>query len=180
MSTKIYNAYKVKGLSLHELIGTFKVLRSRVEDYQLKVLTSLIGTNKELYIGDQNILEPPHLFLEYLRTSRAKGLNTPFNLEASVVLYTHPIEGMLVQFFGFPDALTLPKKVFIDFHYQNQADKPEQVSEQEWAHRNQIWEDIFRQSDIPSSVGLHYDLYDEKELWFRLFTMLRKYDSSKV
>jgi len=55
-----------------------------------------------------------------------------------------------------------------DFHYQDQSDQPEEVSDSEWAERKNTWEQIFEASSgwIPSEVGANFDLIPETPTYY--------------
>jgi len=75
-----------------------------------------------------------------------------------------------VQFFGF--SLDEHVKVnpdfdfscFEDFHYQDQADPPDDIPEDVYNARRIIWERIFESSYRPSRAGMVYSLIDKFEL----------------
>lgn len=50
------------------------------------------------------------------------------------------------------------KDIADDFHYQNQTDQPEDISDEEWQHRSQIWNDIFDVYFTPGEAGPTYEI----------------------
>ena len=59
------------------------------------------------------------------------------------------------------------KDIAIDYHYQDQCDKPDDVSNREWNFRKTVWEDIFDDVSIcwiPSEAGVCYNIVDECDI----------------
>lgn len=165
MSTKIYNAYKVIGLTPSDLMLKLQKLR---EVYHDAVQEKLEGYNKE-YLAVEYV--DSNGLMKALREDAKSGMNTPFNFCASIMVYFHKDE-IYIQSFG------LDRKVNIegffgshieDFHYQNQVDEwyeyeglegeAYDAAVENWKHRKQIWDEIFENSWSPNKVGMVYELY---------------------
>jgi hypothetical protein len=59
------------------------------------------------------------------------------------------------------------RDIAVDYHYQDQTDKPEEISNRDWYFREQVWEDIFEDISvlwIPSEAGVVYDIVDEDNI----------------
>jgi hypothetical protein len=52
----------------------------------------------------------------------------------------------------------LLKDIVDDFHYQNQTDQPEDINDEEWSEREQIWNDIFDEYFTPGEAGPTYEI----------------------
>jgi|SRR5579884_2410585 len=146
MSTKIYDFYKYTGGDISDLLSWLRQLREKYIDYEVDMLSKL-GVKKE------KMLE----FSELLDDHTRKGIRSPFNIEASVVVFIHK-KDLYVQFFGVPDEL-YENASLIDSHYQNQTDQPEEVSDEEWQQRRKLTDEIFIDGR-PSRDGLTFVLAD--------------------
>lgn len=57
---------------------------------------------------------------------------------------------------------------FTDWHYQNQADKPEEIKDEEWAEREKDWEFL----NVPADDGFLFQLVNPKNIqpiWISLW-----------
>lgn len=61
------------------------------------------------------------------------------------------------------EAFDYAQKHFKDFHYQDQTDKPEEISETNWLFRETIWQNYLK-TGIPSVDGLEIKLSDESSV----------------
>jgi hypothetical protein len=152
MSTKIYNAY-ITTLSIDNI---HKYLFKLKDEYWVWckewVLSKYPEGKVPSYLDMMKIIE------EAIRSGR----NEPLNVSASVAIYPKN-NYTLIQFIGFPYPLmkrwtkrpTFRQK-FKDYHYQNQVDKPESISDIDWNDRSKIWDSVFCASRgwSPASAGL--------------------------
>lgn len=107
--------------------------------------------------------------------STAIGLATrsvkkdPEKIEARLAMFRDPGDFSRVMMIAFgqdfadfmeniPDGL-LEKYEVEDYHYQNQTDKPDGVSESEWDERERYWDEVMP-SGIPSTDGMVVDICD--------------------
>lgn len=167
MSFKVYNAYKVVNphtiWDITKLIQTQGELNAKqalrkhyidqvrqmdpdTEDYKkarknYDRVYDVSETNFRLWHA-QNLLR------EGYKESPTRIYRSPYNLDTSIAVYPHKgqyyirtfcdgasITGMSLDFVkGLPG--------LVDFHYQNSADKPEEISNKEWKHRETVWNEI--------------------------------------
>jgi hypothetical protein len=152
MSTTIYNAYKVNGLSLDKLIN---ILSEYADNEWINSIYPSIAIE---CMSRSDYSEHPEITIDDVIKNNER--------EFCVVVYSHD-NNLYVQFFhvGIPKAL---RKYLEDFHYQDQVDPwyidggskytEEQLKEFEsnWKHREDIWNKIFKGSWTPSECGLSY------------------------
>lgn len=139
MSTKIYDAFKVK-TSLSEVQRYLFILRTEYFDY-CKFQLNRMYSNKE---------RPDFYKLkEQIEKAIDSGLWDPFNIEASVVMYVDG-NNFFVQFIGIPSDLLTKwskrptfKKHFTDYHYQNQSDREPGITDKDWDEREEVWDRVF-------------------------------------
>lgn len=161
MSTKIYNAYK--NTSVHSAQDVAKVLDT------LKELRKSCQKLISQYIFDSLKWESQPDFIKIVDAVRDDCKSCEhrlFNFESSAVLYLHPeIEGAVVQLFvdGALRNLELSSP-WKDWHYQNQTDQPEEISDEEWAQREKEWELLLPGIGVPSLAGLSFPLFSHTSL----------------
>lgn len=59
-----------------------------------------------------------------------------------------------------------------EFHYQDQTDRPEEITEEEWENRRNIWDKIFDKFWTFSEVGLKYEIIGPKD--FRMYKRIEE------
>lgn len=167
MSTKIFDVYEWVGpKGLEGLLEYLRGLRGPLFEQFLSQVVHGLDPNI-------NLAALPHVG-DYARQLR-EGLRSPFRgpivtsignadiEEVNAVVYLHRRK-ILVQFFGLPEplieALDADKR-FVDKHYQNQTDRPPNISAKEYRSRRTMWDDIFQAagSYVPCDIGLTYKLF---------------------
>jgi len=183
MSTKIYNAYLFKG-SLGELFELktklqnlykeqCKAVLHKLKDYEMGHIEDFRTDNlaqDALKVNKGKKLEqvPYYELMDILRGLCNRGFHHPLNFSASVVVY-YQNEKMVVQFFGLNYGISKPSLCqllvdeyeksgkLIDFHYQNQTEQPEDITDEEWRAREKFWDAIFDNYLTPAQAGFVND-----------------------
>lgn len=73
----------------------------------------------------------------------------------------------LAMFFGnstLRDYLESRPDFLTDYHYQNQTDRPEEISEEEWNIREKDWDKAIGPDYIPSQHGFAVDLFNTENI----------------
>lgn len=90
------------------------------------------------------------------------------------ILQIYPLKDkILVLYLGRDDYVKYVKENehFIDYSYQNQTDKPDDVSEEEWNQRESDWDEVLGAEGFVMNHGFTIYLTDEKFIhMFRSFT----------
>lgn len=196
MSTKIYNAYVFHSSNLEELYTVLDKMKKEWFERQLSLWKAGTQKSKEAFIKDlkefsfelpKKIREdfvkkidglPDYMALdEFFKTYAYSRVNSPFNIDASVMIY--PLgKKLYVQFFLDRDA-KIPK-TFADYHYQNQSDQPEDVTNKEWKQREKTWDRILGRSnmlfcrDIPANAGFVFEFSNESVRYQLCIAILNK------
>lgn len=170
MSMHVYDAFTYAG-TLPELVAYLRCLRRRESARAAaQIAGRLSGHRGRVAYGDlEQCLErgiassAPNFTI---RTTA--GAVYVANPRSSAVVYP-TAQRLLVQFFGMrhgfgPRKFKLPA-TFQDFHYQNQADRPDEVSATEWKARAQVWDRIFATVDTPTEAGLSYPIVEPEAAW---------------
>lgn len=63
-----------------------------------------------------------------------------------------------------------------DYHYQNQTDKPDNISDYRWNKRSDDWDKYFEISSIPSVAGISIELMDSDMFFLKHLTSDKKLD----
>lgn len=96
----------------------------------------------------------------------SKAAKSPFrgDYDYKCVLQIVPMETKtLAMFFGNPmlrDYLESRHDFLIDYHYQNQTDQPDDISDAEWNIREKDWDKAIGPDYIPSQHGFTVDLFN--------------------
>lgn len=147
MSTKMYNFYRWTG----NIFGLQTWLEKVRRDYLQETVAEVAKFSKRI---------PDDQLWDRLSDDTKAGLNSPFNIAASAVIYLDNNQ-IYVQFFGVRHHLyeaKIEEGILIDCHYQNQTDQPEYVSDEEWERREELVERLLDKhySGVPSSCGLSF------------------------
>jgi hypothetical protein len=170
MSTKIYNAYKVHGMTMEQLFKYLVRLRKRYHKDCVKVVQHTFKptdpAKSVLFYEVQQALE----------TIMKTGANVVGNFQASAMVFL--LDGNIyVKFFGIHDVdKYLNKKYFEDFHYQNSTDKPDHISDKEWRHRCRTWDKIFSvdRFSVFSNCGFVFPIFEERHCFEVAYTAFNK------
>lgn len=153
MSTKIYNAYEYKG-TLSELIDfMYRMKRDAIAKYTIELCDFYESTGKFPSISE-------------FETEVKDRFKSSWREDGSLSITIVPYEDrMFVVVFGsqtrWLTEILDGQDNFKDFHYQNQVDPPpvEEVSEDEWREREEIWDDIYHKRPYRfSDMGPSYEL----------------------
>lgn len=60
-----------------------------------------------------------------------------------------------------------------DFHFQNQTDPPEKVSDRDWKERSRVWNSIFNSCSVPAYLGFNREIV-ENRFYFEVQKKLEK------
>ncbi|SOC21754.1 hypothetical protein [Thalassospira xiamenensis] len=167
MSTKIYDAFRLDVPSLldaYTLVDSFRhqLIPMREELMARRYAGDMISTLDMLALGHMPDLKDqtnPSLYgfvnnnWHEIERELIKGHRSPLHdFGCEIILYPHEGEiygQMLVEQSSYREAWFDNPSV-VDFHYQNQTDGPDNVSEEEWEARSDIWDAIFNRH--PSST----------------------------
>lgn len=114
------------------------------------------------------------------KTSTITNSYTPLEIENRLLLYSIDNKTMIIQGFGSQITRILeqlylsespehPLKTAVqlrEFHYQDQTDRPDTLSENEWNYRKTIYDQIFKKNPTPKSAGIDIWLTDRYTISF--------------
>ena len=104
--------------------------------------------------------------LELLRKNREDAFfeNIPDEMNCKLGIY--PLEDKtLLLYFGNHKARAIIENDpnILDYHYQNQTDRPEYITEQEWNQRREDWNQAIGPDYVPSYHGFMVNLFNSDE-----------------
>lgn len=177
MSTKIYDAYEVI-VSTYDLISRLTELQHQWNKKIISLVAADVATTVLIpYIEDKKARITRKVFMKKFRMNYedfkkdyAVFTQYPFidfegkiadshvlmKYENSIVVYQ--CEGRCYfQVFGskeFKQFLQELSDIILDFHYQNQVDRPDDITAKEYKRRCKIWKKILKDSGVPKECGI--------------------------
>ncbi len=145
MSTKIYNAFKFKK-SHSDLMPFLTEIKNIVESETINYILKFE-------------IKDDIKYSEIIKVLNELENNSILNLKSSIVVYFHKNDIYLHFFlpiFYSDKSLRLFTDYLEDFHYQDQCDRPDDISDGDWEHRCTVWKEIFsgNVSYIPLDSGV--------------------------
>jgi hypothetical protein len=158
MSTKIFELYKYTGKDIQTLYKWLEKLREKQIELQLDEMIHWIDIETDPIKRRKQRFEIERRITDETRI----GAGGPFNINCSVMIYFYK-KDIFVHFFGVERKLYIHNSYLKDFHYQNQTDQPNNISDEEWNIREEITDIIFSGIGIPSRCGLIFQILDESD-----------------
>jgi hypothetical protein len=176
MSTKIYNGFEFKPKKIakrwEEIISACAEFREKAEEETNAFLAektihrAIVLHDKISYgVASPEQKTPFYDALDFVTKQVREAASSlghhPFDIATSLVFY--PVGNRIFgQYFGsysLVEKYWLSRPYVVDFHYQNQTDRPEEVPSREWSVRRKVWETIFPDYDTtPLKAGLISDI----------------------
>lgn len=186
MSTKIYNGYRLKGnpslLEVHEFClklknkikplaeKTFKrhLINEMMDVYDKNQFgiydQAMYFVNKEsnsLFWGIDKFLRSK---MDHIKVSQHR--DPAYDYEFSISIHPHKNGSTLLMLFTERSELTKAfnkMKEVEEYHYQDQSDKPKNISDKKWEKRGNEWNDVLDGNGygIPSECGFIYTPYSD-------------------
>ncbi len=193
MSTKIYNAYRLR--SRLDLWKFLRYVRRRAEQYARERIDAFAD---ELHAAVdptsrrfQELLPShhcewevrEHIAWDFLHQAyrKADASNVRSRVDLSLALTVREHEGryyfIAYEGDGMRGALTdlLDRSLLVeDFHYQNSTDRPDEISEAEWERRRRTW-DAMGAGDDAWWNYLTLEIVSPGSFW-RLATQVRRWE----
>ena len=195
MSTKIYDAYKLKGdydlMSLNKALSDLRqqvtqhcenlianiVVRQFLSMYYMTLLhgtntpadTDTITTTVLENIARQDMKSAwAYLYCEITdKIADLSNTTRPFGYNFYNNLLLFPLKDkILAMYFGNTDIRRFIEnhEMFEDYHYQNQCDKPDDISDKEWDKRESDWNDAIGTDYIPANHGWQVQLFNTETI----------------
>jgi hypothetical protein len=168
MSTKIYNGIKFKSKNLDEIINSLVELRHKVKPKVIdRLVNEISANNKNLY--NLNLTDHTLFYRDLLEKLKKEwNLNIDdIGIGYRVFIYYYPKDcnyyGYYINYNYFPDQENplFTNDIALDFHYQNQTDKPEDISDDAWKYRLNVWDYCLPGLGRLQERGLRFDIIND-------------------
>ena len=175
MSTKIYNAYCWEGAGgVEGLLKRLTALRARV------FKRSVIEASARFTPENFDLIK----YMDDIRAVMKTGMcftaagNTNHSCSATVHFYKGQI---YVIFFSLPREIKgVPFLGLSDFHYQNQTDRDDGITDADWANRRRTWDKIFKKDERPGHAGLVFEIIDDSDSVSLAYAVFEKIHNHKA
>lgn len=162
MSIKIYNGIKFKSNNINEVIDQLITLRKSALEINLSNIPYYINIfYNSLKEKPDDSLKFANLFLGTFSKYYRKYSDPMFRFGVYIYFYKNEIHGY------YYDETNRCKKLLNnisdDFHYQNQTDCPDYISENEWKFRKDAWEEMLPTGFLKEK-GLKFSIIDEDDI----------------
>lgn len=171
MSMKIYNGFKLTTNNIFELHTLINDFREELKPLVKQKITQFFA-NSAVHVIDHNTIHPTgdkcspyqmafNNFSEQQEKVIRTKVNDPavdFSFSLCIIPFEESFYGVFYTSQREFGTLWKNKAYVQDYHYQNQSDPSEEVSDEDWAERERIWETIFDKQPIPSLNGFVYDI----------------------
>lgn len=160
MSTKIYNGFKVKGLTFHEVHKRLDEFRDKHKAYFEELfLTPVIHRAVENF--DEHTLgrvsKRNSLIKLYMEDQESKSITTGRARGALYEVALLPISPRKILGMTFAKGnghnLLLQEDWVEEWGYFNNTDKPETIPEREWTQRRKEWDKALGETGVPANEG---------------------------
>lgn len=187
MSTKIWVAYRMTNTRhlwplVHDirLKGTKSAqaaIRKMYEEFipEVKTDTDAFKENLERFKGDEwraRFEVARDIVRKGYQMSNSSSERSPFNFDVSVGFRHYQNRIYLIPYCDWTmrDVLDFLKddKRLGDFHYQNQTDKPEGITDAQWRKRERVWhgmDDADRWKDVLVLDICRWDMFCQLDPW---------------
>jgi hypothetical protein len=168
MSTKLYNGIKFKSNNIKEVLDQ---LISVKETAKQIAIDSISDRDLSLFINANKLLDSDAWVIanelkEAIASDNYNRWSFKPRLKFSVIVYP-TTEGDIYGYYFDCDKKEyndLIKPFYTDFHYQNQTDPPNDVSEKDWDFRRDKWDELLK--DRFMDTGFSYEIVSGDDLDF--------------
>lgn len=179
MSTKICDGYALATTDLQEVYQLLLDFHRQIEPLQIKLLSRAVAADAVAAFDRWTLTgrageQPQTMWQRAGRAVREVEDGTRrhgtrperYDFTWSVALFPRPWRTLAIAFIG-DDAIrrawtALP--LVSDFHYQNQTDRPQDLTAEEWETRRLEWREALPGLGVPCDTGL---LYEPRVGWWR-------------
>lgn len=161
MSTKIYNGVKFKSKDWKEVLD--QLISVKEKAIQI-AFSSIKKRDLELFILSNNLIDKDsYEIVDALKNSNPTRAAFVPRIYFSIILYPTR-EGDIYGYYFDSDNqkyLDLINPFFDDFHYQNQGDKPDNITDDEWDFRESKWDELVRYKFKDSGFTYDFVTYED-------------------
>ena len=168
MSTKLYNGIKFKSNNIKEVLDQ---LISVKETAKQIAIDSISDKDLGLFITANNLLDNDAWYIaneikDAIASDNYNRWKFKPRLKFTVVVYP-TTEGDIYGYYFDADKKEyndLIEPFYTDFHYQNNSDRPSDITEEEWDFRREKWDELLK--DRFMDTGFTYEIVSGDDLDF--------------
>jgi hypothetical protein len=168
MSTKLYNGIKFKSNNIKEVLDQ---LISVKETAKQIAIDSISDKDLGLFITANNLLDNDAWYIaneikDAIASDNYNRWKFKPRLKFTVVVYP-TTEGDIYGYYFDADKKEyndLIEPFYTDFHYQNNSDRPSDITEEEWDFRREKWDELLK--DRFMDTGFTYEIVGGDDLDF--------------
>ena len=185
MSLKVYTGIKFKSKNLNEILGQLNSIKEQaiknVIEYYINnpvQIEEFIQSKNfdESYINEvtdciseQKVnSDTMYTFVKSFKSSMAKDYIDWADIYAKFIVHIIPYKGKYYGYYTCGDIKENEKLLFQfvdDFYYQNQTDKPDDITTREWNKRAKVWNTVFYDNEN-DYTGLQFRIIDHNTINF--------------
>ena len=146
-----------------------KIVANNTE-IKTRITKDLIVARKEI---KENNLKSAVMNIDWMLNSLVEANNIypnmpfcyPYNFNAKLLVIPYKSK-ILAMVFGnnILCQVLINNLELLDYHYQNQTDKPDDISNKAWETRRKVWDSAIGPDYIPINHGFEFDLVDKLNL----------------
>lgn len=168
MSLKVYNGIKFKTKKLPEIIKYLHSIKDKAKANSVKHIKE--KPDRVIYALTENMDEVfnPDFKLDKweaqqkLRANLSKTWRTvedpSFLFSVCIIPWTDGNVYGISYHDDIDENRALLDEIAIEYHYQNQTDKPDEISTRDWNKRGKIWNEIFDDYVSAGDAGMIYEI----------------------
>lgn len=165
MSTKIYGGFKIEGLTWHELMCQVKGFRAWADEYRRDSIAKAVAKQAISHL-DGKFATTGKVEKSMCSVVSAAYSGAATELESqSMTLVFYPLFDEIYGVALMDDNAIAEwfKQDFVkEFAYWNNSDRPDHVTDEEWAYRRDIWDAVFGDSRTFREAGLATECLSSK------------------
>ena len=192
MSLKIYNGIKFKSNNLPEIVGQLYAIKEQAKKnsnnnlmndggriVHLMVKNKIIDNFEDIFTKEftsDDYWNVDRLITESLDSRWRDRMEPNFNFNVCVIPWTDGNVYGIYYDDDIEENRALLNDIADEYHYQNQTDQPDDIDDEEWSERRDVWNEIFDKYCSPNDAGFIYEIVTSSDLHFDIIeTALEQY-----
>ena len=192
MSLKVYNGIKFKSRNLPEIVSQLYAIKEQAKknsnDYlmndggrivHLMVKNKIIDNFEDIFTKEftsDDYWNVDRLITASLDSRWRDRMEPNFNFNVCVIPWTDGNVYGIYYDDDIEENRALLNDIADEYHYQNQTDQPDDIDDEEWSERRDVWNEIFDKYCSPNDAGFIYEIVTSSDLHFDIIeTALEQY-----
>ena len=192
MSLKIYNGIKFKSGDLPEIVSQLYAIKEQAKKnsnnnlmndggriVHLMVKNKIIDNFEDIFTKEftsDDYWNVDRLITASLDSRWRDRMEPNFNFNVCVIPWTDGNVYGIYYDDDIEENRALLNDIADEYHYQNQTDQPDDIDDEEWQERSEVWNDIYDKYCSPNDAGFIYKIVTSSDLHFDIIeTALEQY-----